>query len=389
MTRTVAIIAAMFALVLPCTFNYDTARANMVEQTQYHPLPILNPQNFEIELAGQKPVLLLVAGDTCNLCDELARLSSRYPQVKFFHVRAGDFGVPEDRLPVFIVDLPGFGVVFERHKFTDSNLESFVERRVQAAEKQMNALTRLRAVREKVKSVSQPFDDRLEVLLADYNRLSKHYSDRSAAAMVKADEARAAFEDQVYMLEEEEFEARKHTLEQVIKLRKDASAAVNADRESAEYKQRLRDLSKSYTEAVDQLDAMKGKSVARVDAAYVTVASRVEQLWRQYKEMQIQSSLHDEEVTRPFIEQAKTLEEELRSISLKYRPRSEQLKAMIAAAAKPFTEEATRIEKEGEAALKLPLEQIEMVKAQRKLVTAAFSEELDRAMQEMDAALRE
>jgi len=389
MTRTVAIIAAMFALVLPCTFNYDTARANMVEQTQYHPLPILNPQNFEIELAGQKPVLLLVAGDTCNLCDELARLSSRYPQVKFFHVRAGDFGVPEDRLPVFIVDLPGFGVVFERHKFMDSNLESFVERRVQAAEKQMNALTRLRAVREKVKSVSQPFDDRLEVLLADYNRLSKHYSDRSAAAMVKADEARAAFEDQVYMLEEEEFEARKHTLEQVIKLRKDASAAVNADRESAEYKQRLRDLSKSYTEAVDQLDAMKGKSVARVDAAYVTVASRVEQLWRQYKEMQIQSSLHDEEVTRPFIEQAKTLEEELRSISLKYRPRSEQLKAMIAAAAKPFTEEATRIEKEGEAALKLPLEQIEMVKAQRKLVTAAFSEELDRAMQEMDAALRE
>lgn len=389
MTRTVAIIAAMFALVLPCTFNYDTARANMVEQTQYHPLPILNPQNFEIELAGQKPVLLLVAGDTCNLCDELARLSSRYPQVKFFHVRAGDFGVPEDRLPVFIVDLPGFGVVFERHKFTDSNLESFVERRVQAAEKQMNALTRLRAVREKVKSVSQPFDDRLEVLLADYNRLSKHYSDRSAAAMVKADEARAAFEDQVYMLEEEEFEARKHTLEQVIKLRKDASTAVNADRESAEYKQRLRDLSKSYTEAVDQLDAMKGKSVARVDAAYVTVASRVEQLWRQYKEMQIQSSLHDEEVTRPFIEQAKTLEEELRSISLKYRPRSEQLKAMIAAAAKPFTEEATRIEKEGEAALKLPLEQIEMVKAQRKLVTAAFSEELDRAMQEMDAALRE
>lgn len=389
MTRTVAIIAAMFALVLPCTFNYDTARANMVEQTQYHPLPILNPQNFEIELAGQKPVLLLVAGDTCNLCDELARLSSRYPQVKFFHVRAGDFGVPEDRLPVFIVDLPGFGVVFERHKFTDSNLESFVKRRVQAAEKQMNALTRLRAVREKVKSVSQPFDDRLEVLLADYNRLSKHYSDRSAAAMVKADEARAAFEDQVYMLEEEEFEARKHTLEQVIKLRKDASAAVNADRESAEYKQRLRDLSKSYTEAVDQLDAMKGKSVARVDAAYVTVASRVEQLWRQYKEMQIQSSLHDEEVTRPFIEQAKTLEEELRSISLKYRPRSEQLKAMLAAAAKPFTEEATRIEKEGEAALKLPLEQIEMVKAQRKLVTAAFSEELDRAMQEMDAALRE
>lgn len=389
MTRTVAIIAAMFALVLPCTFNYDTARANMVEQTQYHPLPILNPQNFEIELAGQKPVLLLVAGDTCNLCDELARLSSRYPQVKFFHVSAGDFGVPEDRLPVFIVDLPGFGVVFERHKFMDSNLESFVERRVQAAEKQMNALTRLRAVREKVKSVSQPFDDRLEVLLADYNRLSKHYSDRSAAAMVKADEARAAFEDQVYMLEEEEFEARKHTLEQVIKLRKDASAAVNADRESAEYKQRLRDLSKSYTEAVDQLDAMKGKSVARVDAAYVTVASRVEQLWRQYKEMQIQSSLHDEEVTRPFIEQAKTLEEELRSISLKYRPRSEQLKAMIAAAAKPFTEEATRIEKEGEAALKLPLEQIEMVKAQRKLVTAAFSEELDRAMQEMDAALRE
>lgn len=389
MTRTVAIIAAMFALVLPCTFNYDTARANMVEQTQYHPLPILNPQDFEIELAGQKPVLLLVAGDTCNLCDELARLSSRYPQVKFFHVRAGDFGVPEDRLPVFIVDLPGFGVVFERHKFMDSNLESFVERRVQAAEKQMNALTRLRAVREKVKSVSQPFDDRLEVLLADYNRLSKHYSDRSAAAMVKADEARAAFEDQVYMLEEEEFEARKHTLEQVIKLRKDASAAVNADRESAEYKQRLRDLSKSYTEAVDQLDAMKGKSVARVDAAYVTVASRVEQLWRQYKEMQIQSSLHDEEVTRPFIEQAKTLEEELRSISLKYRPRSEQLKAMIAAAAKPFTEEATRIEKEGEAALKLPLEQIEMVKAQRKLVTAAFSEELDRAMSAFDAALRE
>ncbi|MBK7839866.1 MAG: hypothetical protein IPJ49_19765 [Candidatus Obscuribacter sp.] len=124
MTRTVAIIAAMFALVSPSTFNYDTARANMVEQTQYHSLPILNPQNFENELAGQKPVLLFVAGATCNLCDELAKLSSKYPQVKFFHVRAGDFGVPEDRLPVFFVNLPGFGVAFERYKFADSDLES-------------------------------------------------------------------------------------------------------------------------------------------------------------------------------------------------------------------------------------------------------------------------
>jgi hypothetical protein len=53
MTRTVAIIAAMFALVSPSTFNYDTARANMVEQTQYHSLPILNPQNFENELAAK------------------------------------------------------------------------------------------------------------------------------------------------------------------------------------------------------------------------------------------------------------------------------------------------------------------------------------------------
>ncbi|MBK7839864.1 MAG: hypothetical protein IPJ49_19755 [Candidatus Obscuribacter sp.] len=94
-------------------------------------------------------------------------------------------------------------------------------------------------------------------------------------------------------------------------------------------------------------------------------------------------------MTRPFTEQAKPLEAQLRSISLKYQPRSAQLNAMIAAAAKPFTEEATRIEKEGEAALKLPLEQIEMVKAQRKLVTAALSEELDKAMQVMDAALRE
>ncbi|MBK7748892.1 MAG: hypothetical protein IPI39_16755, partial [Candidatus Obscuribacter sp.] len=125
-------------------------------------------------------------------CDELARLSSKYPQVKFFHVRAGDFGVPEDRLPVFFVNLPGFGVAFERYKFADSDLESFVERRVKAAEKQMNALTRLRAVRDKVKSVSQPFDDRLKVLLSDCDRPSKHYL-MKCCRKGKADEAKGGF----------------------------------------------------------------------------------------------------------------------------------------------------------------------------------------------------
>ncbi len=386
MTRTVALIATVFALVMPITCHYETAHANTVEQTQYHSLSILKPENFKIELAGQKPALLIVAGDTCNLCDELAKLSSKYPQVKFFQVRAGDFDIPEDRLPVFMVNLPGFGVAFERYKFTDNDLPSFVERRVEAAEKQMLALEEVKVVREKIKSVSQPFDDRLKVLLADYDRLSKLYSARSAAELAKAEEAKAAFDDQLYEHELEVFEARRPINVQLARLRREASAAISADRQSAEYQQRLLDLRRSYTE---ELDAMKGKAVAKDDAAYVTVADRVAELRRQYNDMLTQSRLHEAEVTRPFTEQAKPLEAQLHSISLKYRPRSEELKAMIAAAAKPFKEEATRIEKEGNAALKLPLDQIEMVKAQRKVVTAALSEELDKAMQVMDAALRE
>lgn len=389
MTRTVALIATVFALVMPITCHYETAHANTVEQTQYHSLSILKPENFKIELAGQKPALVFVAGDTCNLCDELAKLSSKYPQVQFFQVRAGDFDIPEDRLPVFMVNLPGFGVAFERYKFTDDDLQSFVERRVKAVEKQMLALEEVKVVREKIKSVSLPFDDRLKVLLADYDRLSKLYSARSAAEFAKAEEAKAAFEDQVYEHELEVFEARRPIDGQLVRLRREASAAIRADRQSAEYQQRLLDMRRSYTEAYDQLDAMKGKAVAKDDAAYVTVANRVAELWRQYNDMLTQSRLHEAEVARPFTEQAKPLEAQLYSISLKYRPRSEQLKAMIAAAARPFNEEATRIEKEGELALKLPLEQIEMVKAERKVVTAALNEELDKAMQVMDAALRE
>ncbi|MBK7748891.1 MAG: hypothetical protein IPI39_16750 [Candidatus Obscuribacter sp.] len=50
---------------------------------------------------------------------------------------------------------------------------------------------------------------------------------------------------------------------------------------------------------------MKVKSVASDDAAYVTVANRVEQLWRSTKKCKSSLVCIDEE-TRLFTEQAKT-----------------------------------------------------------------------------------
>jgi hypothetical protein len=327
MTKVNTVIAAAlaFALLTPgSAMTQDRAQAQSSAL-----LPDLSPENLKAELAGDKPAFIIISGKTCDACPALAKLAAEYRDVKFYHGSGSAFELPTEILPVFFVNVPVAGVTIQVKRFAPADLEKFVARRVQFAVQQTAVALNVRAIREKIKTTSQPFDEELKQLLRDQEMIWKPYAERIAIERAKADQAAAAYFEQADALELRLLEARNPVRRELQKIRKETDAAVKAN------------------------------------------------------------PLNADEAARPFRERTRQLELELDSISLKFKPEFEELNGKIAEATKLFLSEASKIESEGNLMIKPHLARIDMANANKERALAPLRLELSKSMQELEKALDE
>ncbi len=328
MTKTIAVIAAVLAFALPLSAPAPASAQVSVQAPSSALLPGLTPQNYKSELAGDKPAFIIISDDNCDACPNLAKLAADYPEVKFYHGNASEFGAAAEILPVFFVNVPSAGVTFEMYRFASDDLRSFIAQRVKFALRQTAVGLKVRAVQDQIKKTSQSFDDELKTLSDEYETLWKPYAERIAIETAKANAIAESFDDQVYDLDMRVFNARNPVRLELIKARREAEAAVKANPPGSE-------------------------------------------------------------VTKTLLARTRQLELQLDSISLKFKSEIEELKLKISEATKPFISEATKIEALGKLMLKPHFDQVETVKANKARALEPLRGEYKKSLQELDKTLDE
>lgn len=388
MTRKIVVLAAALAAALPFSLAVSqTAFAQAQVQSQPASLPTVTPQSIESELAGVKPAFVILTGDDCTVCTELAKLAVKYPQVKFLQGKGSDFQAPEAALPVVIISVPGVGPTFQQEKFATADLEKFVAKRVDFASRQAAASSKVVEIRENIKAASKPFDEDLKKLREEFQDLWKPYGERIAIERAKAEKAAAPFEAQSMALAKKQADERAPIIRKMRELEARARAAVESDPESVAHLKTVTDLRKSFAAAETELEQLKEKGVDGKDAAYTAVTAKMAALEKTFSETIGAARARSAEVMKPFIEEAKPLAAQLEAVNKKFEPQVDDLNSKIEAATKPFATEAAKIEAEGKLMLKPHFDAVDTVRNNKKRAIAPLRDELSKATADLEKAL--
>lgn len=390
MTRKIVVLAAALAAALPLSLAVSqTAFAQAQVQSLSAPLPVVTPQSVESELAGDKASFVILTGDDCNVCADLARLAAKYPQMKFLQGKGADFQAPDAALPVVIINVPGVGPTFQQEKFATTDLEKFVAEHVDFASRQTAAANKVTAIRESIRTTSQPFDEDLKKLREEFKDLWKPYGDRIEAERAKAEKAAAPFEAQSMALAKKQADERAPLVKKMREIEGRARAAVQADPETVARAKTVADLRKSFADAQTELEQLKEKGVDGKDVAFTAVTDKMAALEKAFSETVAAARTRSAEVMKPFIEEAKPVAEQLEAINKKFEPQVTDLNDKVEAATKPFATEAAKIEAEGKLMLKPHFDAVETVRNNKKRAITPLRDELSKAMTDLETALDE
>lgn len=392
MTKKIVVLAAALAAALSVATS-QAAFAQAQVQTQAATLPVVTPQTVDAELAGDKPVFIILTGADCNVCTEIAKLAAKYPQMKFLQGKASDFDSPDvvhvGILPLAIVSVPGVGPTFQQEKFAPADLDKFIAERVTVAMRQTAASNKVSVVRESIKTTSQPFNEDLAKLNAEYKELWKPYADRIEAERLKAAKATAPFEAQLTALSKKANDERDPLVAKLREIEGRARAAVEADPEIVAHTKTIGDLRKSFAEAETELERLKEKGVDGKDAAFKAVTDKMSALDKSFGDTITAGRARTVEVMKPFAEEAKPVAAQLEVVDKKFGPQIADLYAKIEQASKPFADEASKISAEGKLMLKPHFDAVDTVKANKKRALKPLFDELKTAMGELEKVLEE
>jgi hypothetical protein len=393
MTKKMVVLAAALAASLPLSFALSKpVFAQALVQTQSPVLTVVTPETLETELTGDKPSLVILVGDDCNVCTDLAKLAQKYPQMKFFQGKASDFysdDVLARIVPSVLVYVPGVGATFEQEKFSPADLEKFVAERVSIATRQASASNKVSAIREKIKTESQAFNEDLDKLRAEFTDLWKPYAERIAAERAQAAKAVASFEAQLKALLKKANDERQPILQKLGEVEVRGRAAVEADPEIVMHTRTIGDLRKSFVEAEAELERLKAKGVDGKDSAFRAVTDRLTALEKAFGEASTAYNARSADVIKPFADEVKALVAELEAVDKKFQPQRTELNGKIKVASQPFADEAAKILAEGRLMLKPHFDAVETVKENKKRALKPLSDELQTAIRDLEKALEE